>query len=190
MIGEVINSFHSEPGERKGIPLGNLTSQVFANVYMNELDQFMKHILKVKYYLRYADDFLLLSTNKKKLESLILPISEFLQRELKLELHPNKIILRKLGWGIDFLGYVVLPHYRLPRTKTKRRMFMKLKEKVGLVNFDQSLQSYLGYLSHANSYKLTQKLKNQIWLWGEQKLNPPIFLFLLNRQPARVCSLK
>jgi len=63
LLRQGIDSFHSERGESKGIPLGNLTSQIFANVYMNELDQFIKHELKVKYYLRYADDFLLLSTD-------------------------------------------------------------------------------------------------------------------------------
>lgn len=164
LLSEVLNSFNSEAGEGKGIPLGNLTSQVFANIYMNELDQFIKHKLKIKYYLRYADDFVLLSNNKKDLENCLFPIKEFLEKELKLELHPNKIIFRKLDWGIDFLGYIVLPHYILPKTKTKKRLLKKLREKVGEENFDQSLQSYLGYLSHANSYKLTQKLKYQIWL--------------------------
>ena len=169
LIRSVIDSFNSESGEGKGIPLGNLTSQVFANIYMNELDQFIKHRLKVKYYLRYADDFVLLANSKKELENLILPISEFLQNEHKLELHPNKIIIRKLDWGIDFLGYIVLPHYILPRTKTKKRLFKKLRDKIGEGNFDQSLQSYLGYLSHSNSYKLTQQLKNQVWIWEERK---------------------
>ncbi len=166
LLSEVLNSFNSEVGEGKGIPLGNLTSQVFANIYMNELDQFIKHKLRVKYYLRYADDFVLLGSSKKELENRILPISKFLEEELKLELHPNKIIFRKLEWGIDFLGYVILPHYILPRTKTKKRVFEKLKIKINDENFNQSLQSYLGYFSHAKSFKLTQKLKNQIWMWG------------------------
>lgn len=78
------------------------------------------------------------------------------------------MILRRLDWGIDFLGYVVLPHYILPRTKTKRRVFKKLKLKLGSPNFNQSRQSYLGYLSHANSYKVAQQLKNQIWFWQEE----------------------
>lgn len=90
---------------------------------------------------------------------------QILQKNLKLELHPQKIILRKLTMGIDFLGYIVLPHYRLPRTKTQRRIFKKLKMKFNSPMFGQSLQSYLGYFSHANSYKLTQQLQNQIWLW-------------------------
>lgn len=91
-------------------------------------------------------------------------IRKFLKINLNLELHPKKIIVRKLNWGIDFLGYIVLPHYILPRIKTKRRIFKKLREKINNPNFNQSLQSYLGYLCHANSFKLTQKLKNEIWL--------------------------
>ncbi|MBI2074759.1 MAG: hypothetical protein HYT83_02885 [Candidatus Levybacteria bacterium] len=88
-----------------------------------------------------------------------------MSNELKLELHPNKVTFRKLEWGIDFLGYVVLPYYTVPRTKTKRRIFKKIKEKVCLENFNQSLQSYLGYLGYANSFKIAQELKNQVWLW-------------------------
>lgn len=94
-------------------------------------------------------------------------ISRFLKNHLKLKLHPQKIILRKLNWGIDFLGYIVLPHYILPITKTKKRIFKNLKLKVNDSNFNQSLQSYLGYLKHAQSFKLVQLLQNQIWLWRE-----------------------
>lgn len=150
LISQVIDSFPD------GLPLGNLTSQVMANIYLNELDQFLKHNLKIKYYLRYADDFVILDNRKDKLESLIKPITQFLNQSLKLELHPKKVFFRKLEWGIDFLGYIVLPHYRLPRTKTKRRVFRNLKLK--------SLPSYLGYLSHSNSYKLQQELKNLAYL--------------------------
>jgi len=170
LLFQVIKSFHSEFGEGKGIPLGNLTSQVFANIYLNTLDQFVKQKLKVKYYVRYADDFLLLSDSKEHLHNLISPIKAFLQNELKLEFHPNKIIFRKLDWGIDFLGYIVLPHYRLPRTKTKRRILEKIKEKIDLPIFEKSLQSYLGYLSHANTFKLSQRLKNQVWYLSKSNL--------------------
>ncbi len=166
LLAEVIGSFNSDKGTYKGIPLGNLTSQIFANIYMNELDQFIKHDLRAIYYLRYADDFILLSENKNILYPWINTSRQFLQTKLKLELHPKKIILRKLDWGIDFLGYIVLPYYILPRTKTKRRMFKKLQEKIGSDNFNESLQSYLGYLKHANSYKLKNKLKNKIWFWN------------------------
>jgi retron-type reverse transcriptase len=158
LLNEIIGSFHSETGNGKGIPLGNLTSQVFANIYMNELDQLVKHKLKVKYYLRYADDFILLSSKKAYLEEILPKIDNFLISRLKLSLHPKKIIFRKHTWGIDWLGYIVLPHYILPRTKTRKRMMKKLEEKMGKQNFNQSLQSYLGYLKHANTYELRQKL--------------------------------
>lgn len=166
LLKEIINSFP------QGIPLGNLTSQIFANIYLNELDQFIKQSLKVKYYLRYADDFVILSATKRNLRDeqawpgcVVKPIEEFLGDNLKLQLHPQKIIHRKLDWGIDFLGYIILPHYILPRTKTKKRIFKNLKEKISTDNFNQSLQSYLGYLSHSDSFKLRQRLKQQIWLW-------------------------
>lgn len=70
-----------------------------------------------------------------------------------------------LEWGIDFLGYIVLPHYILPRTKTRKRIFEKLEGKIGKDNFNQSLQSYLGYLKHASSHRLIGKLENQVWFW-------------------------
>jgi len=161
LLEQIIYSFHSDKGKERGMPLGNLTSQVFANIYLNELDRFVKHKLKTQYYIRYADDFLLLSKNKELLYRYVDVLRQFLNNELKLELHPDKIIFRKLEWGIDFLGYVVLPHYILPRTKTRRRIFKKLKEKIDLESFNQSLQSYLGYLKHANSYKLTRELKEK-----------------------------
>ena len=162
LLKQIIYSFYSDKGEGKGMPLGNLTSQVFANIYVNKLDQFVKHKLKIKYYIRYADDFLILSDYKDTLQRSLVAISEFVKNNLNLELHPKKIIFCKLEWGIDFLGYIVLPHYVLPRTKTQKRIFKKLQEKIGSENFSQSLRSYLGYLRHANSFKLAQRLKNQI----------------------------
>ncbi len=156
-----------------GIPLGNLTSQVFANIYLNELDQYVKHKLGIRYYLRYADDFLILSEDNESyktegrklcLSRLLVPLEKFLKTNLNLELHPKKIIFRKLNWGIDFLGYIILPHYILPRTKTKQRIFKKLKTKINSPTVNQSLQSYLGYLNHASSYKLSREIKNLIWL--------------------------
>lgn len=172
LISQVVNSFHSESGERKGIPLGNLTSQILANIYLNELDQFVKHDLKVKYYLRYADDFLFLSENKRYLKELIGPLTGFLKEHLKLKLHPHKILFRKLDWGVDFLGYIVLPHYCLPRTKTKQRIFKKLETKtkdlkagkITRVFFNQALQSYLGFLGHACSYRISQQLRDHFSL--------------------------
>ena len=170
LLESIVESYESAPG--KGIPIGNLTSQIFANIYMNEFDQFVKHRLKVKRYVRYTDDFALILESPEELRKLLIPISEFLENELALKLHPNKIILTRLSQGVDFLGYVIFPKYRLLRTKTKYRMFKKLekrmeKYKAGDItrsNFEQSLQSYLGVLSHANTYKLREKTLNQLWI--------------------------
>lgn len=161
LIDEVIDSFHSEAGKGKGIPLGNLTSQIFSNIYLNELDQFIKHKLKIKYYLRYADDFIILDANKRYLNTYLDSTKDFVQNNLKLELHPKKIIIRRLSWGIDFCGYIVLPHHTLPRTKTRRRIFMKVTKHH---TSHQALQSYLGYFSHAKSNKTRQNLKNLFWV--------------------------
>ncbi|MFH1978821.1 MAG: RNA-dependent DNA polymerase, partial [Patescibacteria group bacterium] len=136
-------------------------------------DQFVKQKLKVKFYARYTDDFVIVSRNKNYLEELIGPIKDFLKNNLALKLHPKKISIRKMDWGIDFLGYVTLPRYRLLRVKTKQRIFKKLKEQtkqfkqnaVSEQTLNQSLQSYLGVLTHANTYRLSEDLKNQFWFW-------------------------
>lgn len=154
LIENILKSFSKDIG----IPIGNLTSQIFANIYLNELDKFIKQELKVKYYIRYADDFIILSRSREYLEELITQIGVFLKINLKLSLHEDKIILRKYNQGIDFLGYIVLPHYVLPRTKTIKRMFRKLEEKRYSDNFNKTLESYLGYLSHAYAYKLQREI--------------------------------
>ena len=163
LIKQVVNSFVSDNGvsPRKGIPLGNLTSQIFANVYLNELDRFIKHNLKIKYYLRYADDFIILDQDQTYLYRCIDTLKQFLADRLKLELHSAKILIRKFSWGIDFCGYIVLPHYIIPRTKTRRRIYKKvLKDKVS----PQSFQSYLGYFSHTDSYQVQNDFTNIYYL--------------------------
>lgn len=153
LIEKVIDSFEYAPG--KGMPLGNLTSQLFANVYMDPLDKFVKHKLKARYYLRYADDFLVLSKSQDELMGYFVEIWRFLKEELKLDLHPNKISLRKYAWGFDFVGYVARPHYSIPRKRTIERMKRDLTIMRGQ-RFDKinpTLQSYLGYLKHVNGYR-------------------------------------
>jgi len=150
--------------------LGNVTSQIFANIYLNELDQFAKHVLREKYYLRYCDDFIILGTDEKYLQKLIAEIDNFLKSKLKLNLHPYKIIIRKFYQGIDFLGYVVLPHHRVLRTKTKKRMMKKLRAKYaslqsGIItkeSLNQSFQSYLGALKHCEGWKIRKRILSTI----------------------------
>ncbi len=154
LLKNIIESFDKSSG--KGIPLGNLTSQLFANIYMNEFDQFIKQKLKVKYYIRYADDFVILSPDKVYIESLINIIQDFLNKKLLLSLHPNKVFIKTFSSGVDFLGWVHFPKHRVLRTVTKRRMFKSLK----INPKEEIMQSYLGLLSHGN----TEKLKNKISL--------------------------
>jgi hypothetical protein len=144
----------------------------FANIYLHELDDFIKQELRERYYLRYCDDFIILSNDENHLKSLIASIREFLTKNLQLELHPKKLVIRKLSQGIDFVGYVHFSNHTLVRTRTKQRMKKRLKEaykaylqgKMDDVNLDQKLQSYLGILSHANQHTLSQAVKNAYWI--------------------------
>jgi RNA-directed DNA polymerase len=158
LLNNIINSFHNK--QRKGLPLGNLTSQLFINIYMNSFDQHVKHQLKAKYYIRYADDFIIISKNKEDLISLLAKIQSFLLNDLKLRLHPRKILLKTLSGGVDFLGWIHFSNYRVLRNKTKHRMMRKIKHNAK----PESLASYLGLLKHGNSYKIKQELLNNYWI--------------------------
>lgn len=151
LLSRVIDSFSARQGLAEvGLPLGNLTSQLLVNIYMNEFDQFMKRKLKVEHYVRYADDFVILSEDKKYLEIILLQISNFLEKELKLQLHPDKVFIKTIASGVDFLGWVNFPYHRTLRTSTKNRMLKNLKRNPK----EASLKSYLGMLSHGNAYSI------------------------------------
>ncbi|MEK7528426.1 MAG: reverse transcriptase/maturase family protein, partial [Patescibacteria group bacterium] len=164
LLHAIIDSFHTQAG--KGIPLGNVTSQLFSNIYMNPFDQYMKRTAMAKYYLRYADDFVVLSRDRNYLEELISKMRNFLYDSLRLEMHPAKISIRKWTHGIDFLGYVSFPYYAILRTKTKKRMLKKMRKRRALFqqgviteySFNQSLQSYLGILKHCRGSQLANVL--------------------------------
>ena len=134
-----------------GLPLGNLTSQLLVNIYMNEFDYYVKRELKCKYYIRYADDFVILSADSAYLENLLPKISKFLLNNLKLQIHPNKVFIKTINSGLDFLGWVHFSHHRVLRTSTKRRMLNALREKDVK---KETIQSYLGLVSHGNTYKI------------------------------------
>ena len=154
LLERIIRSFSTEPG--KGLPLGNLTSQLFANIYLNELDQFMKHTLKARRYVRYADDFVILSESRERLEDLIPEIRGFLRERLVLELHPDKVFIKTFASGIDFLGWVHFLDHRVLRTTTKRRMLRRLRE----THSEATISSYRGLLQHGNAYGLTRLLES------------------------------
>lgn len=169
LLGQVIDSFHTnthinhsvymqndtlsamtESVSLKGLPLGNLTSQLLVNIYMNEFDQYVKHKLKVKYYIRYADDFVVLSEDKEYLENVLKQMKEFLESKLKLNMHPNKVFIKTIYSGVDFLGWVHFLKHRVLRTATKKRMFRNINKNLK----PNTIQSYLGMLSHENGHKL------------------------------------
>lgn len=156
LLGQVIESFHTNGASGKGLPLGNLTSQLLVNIYMNEFDQFVKHKLKVRYSIRYADDFVLLSQDKVELERLLAQMKHFLHARLKLNMHPDKVFIKTFASGVDFLGWVHFADYRVLRMVTKKRMMRNLA-RPGIT--PETTQSYLGLLSHGNAKKLSAKIR-------------------------------
>lgn len=143
----------------RGLPIGNLTSQFFANIFLNQLDQFIKHTLKAHFYLRYADDFVLLSQDKDELLLWKEEIKNFLAKRLNLQLHPRRQKLQPISNGIDFLGYIIRPHYILVRRRVINNLKAKLKEfKHCPEKLKASLASYLGHFLWANCYNLSIKL--------------------------------
>jgi hypothetical protein len=161
---------------------------------LNVFDQFIKHKCHIKYYIRYTDDFVIVSENKAGLIELLPKIRSFLSERLLLELHSTKISIRPIQQGIDFLGYVTRPHHRTLRTRTKKRMMKKLKRLIVEVNagnllvssFGCSFNSYLGVLSHAKSYRLREEIINSVFF----DLNPEFLAEFLKtkRRPPKGTS--
>lgn len=160
----------------KGLPIGNLNSQFFANVYLNGLDQFVKHQLRCRYYLRYCDDFVLLSRDREELSRWRDRIETYLRENLLLELNSKREKLRPVSNGIDFLGYIVRRDYLLVRRRVVNNLRSKLKDSEKLLVregrfvkrylYDETilnqlfatLSSYLGHFKMANSYNLCRSL--------------------------------
>ncbi|MEK7622089.1 MAG: reverse transcriptase/maturase family protein [Patescibacteria group bacterium] len=155
LLGKIIFSFNSGV-TNTGLPLGNLTSQLFANVYLNELDQFIKHELKLKHYIRYADDFVILHHDRNYLLQILSVINSFLLEKLKLTLHPDKVFIKTLASGVDFLGWIHFPDHRVLRTATKRRMFRNLAVKK---DNEATVASYLGMLRWGNGWGLKKQIQ-------------------------------
>ena len=161
LLQSIVGSFHSPHSKSwipafagmtglKGLPLGNLTSQLLVNIYLNEFDQFVKHKLKAKYYIRYADDFIILNRDKNTLEVIVRYIELFLRYRLRLTLHPKKVFIETFASGVDFLGWIHFPNHRVLRTSTKRRMFRRANE--------YNLTSYFGLCKHGDTFKIQEKI--------------------------------
>lgn len=169
--------FHTPP--LRGLPIGNLISQFFANVYLNEIDQYIKHTLKAENYFRYVDDMVLLHKNPRQLRAWSDKIDVFLQKKLNLALHPEKTVLKPVKTGINFVGYIVKPQYTLVRNRTVKKFKNKLwkfNQKILTTNPVQPIRlwtpelrlefqkmlavinSYYGVFKHADTFKLRRHL--------------------------------
>lgn len=156
-------------GELSGLPIGNLTSQMFANIYLNELDQFCKHTLKIHYYIRYMDDIIILSKDKKELHRFKDEIEQFVNDRLGLCLN-NKTAIRPVSMGIEFVGYRVWSSHKKMRKKSVLKMKRRIREvkhlyKVGRLDITQvkaTMASYFGLLKNCNSFNLRKKLSDTL----------------------------
>ena len=155
---------YSNKGET-GLPIGNYTSQLFANVYLNEMDQYIKHKLKCKYYFRYMDDGVILIKTKEEAKEILEKIKTFLEEKLKLELN-SKTQIFKNKQGVNFCGYKI-NEYRLKiRDKGKRKLKKKIKElkykitqgEITSKEAKKYLAGHMGYIKIANTYNLEKKL--------------------------------
>ncbi len=159
-----------------GMPIGNLTSQLFANVYLNELDQYVKHNLRIHYYIRYMDDIIILSDNKRYLHQVKEEIEIFLKEKLALDLN-KKTAIRPISCGIEFVGFRLWPTHR----KLKKSGIKKIKKRIktlqkaygnGSMTFEKvnaSMQSYFGIMKHFNSYNFKTKLLNETAFKRDEK---------------------
>lgn len=152
--------------DRKGLPIGNLTSQLFANVFLNPLDHFVKEVLRERWYGRYMDDFLIIHPDKAHLKEVRGQIRQFLEDSLKLSLHQRKTIIQNVGNGVPFVGYRIFYDHVLIRGSTLLRFRKNYRSKQKLVQmgkidrekFAQTEQSFGGHLKHANAWNLRRKL--------------------------------
>ncbi len=148
------------------MPLGNLTSQFFANVYLNELDYFIKHELKAKYYIRYVDDFVILHSSKSQLKEWKEKINSFLKEKLKLELHKDKSKIISLSKGIDFLGFKNFYNFKLLRKRNIRKIRKKIESfsigKVDYYKITETFQGWQAYAKWANTFKLRKNIVKEI----------------------------
>ncbi|MBI5793845.1 group II intron reverse transcriptase domain-containing protein [Candidatus Uhrbacteria bacterium] len=170
LVGQVVTSHTSHQGTSCGLPLGNVTSQLFANIYLNGFDHWVKEHLRVRWYIRFCDDFILLHESRQFLESAIVQIDSYLSQHLHLQLHPYKVSLRTYQQGIDFLGWVLRPSVRTMRTKTCRRLSHRVD---GLVSqyretgtlqerFSETVQSCLAAFDHGQGFRNQERLIHSV----------------------------
>lgn len=150
LIKEILSSYHANGRSQKGIPLGNITSQIFANVYLNTLDQYVKDVLRCRFYIRYNDDIVLVFQNDENCISTRDAIRCFAKEKLLLDIPIEKTSIRKLRWGVDFLGFVFLSNGMLLRNATKQKIYAHIHT--------ENRHAYLPILQHCNAFNLKTKI--------------------------------
>lgn len=162
-------------GYERGLPIGNLTSQILANFFLTKLDRFIKETLGFKYYGRYVDDFMIVSSDKEKLKSSVDKIIEFAQRELKLTIHPNKRYFQHYTKGVQFIGSVINPNRIYVLNRTKGSLYYKLRnlfnnpDEKRLDKLIMTVNSYIGYMKHYNTYNIRKFFLNNSGLLDKWK---------------------
>lgn len=160
LVQEIIGSMESSPG--KGMPLGNLTSQIFSNAYLHTLDHFAKHTLRVKCYTRYNDDFFVVSESREYLKQIGRKMQFFLADQLLLSIPDEKISLRCLSDGVDVLGSVFFPYGQVPRRRVSRNA-QKVLHETSVSGYTtlgwKRACSYIGLLGHTKSFLLRERLR-------------------------------
>ena len=142
IVKEIVMSYPVQGVHGRGMPIGNLSSQIFSNIYLNELDRFVKYDLKVKHYLRYGDDFVILEKDLPVLESLRAAISDFIVKELKLKINPKSDIIIKSGWELKFLGMVFAERTANLSKRNKKKIYKNL-----------NLENAAGYYGIVKNFK-------------------------------------
>lgn len=150
IIQEIISSHHLTSPHQRGIPLGNITSQIFANIYLNSFDQYVKKELRCRFYIRYNDDIVIVFENNKNIVATRDAVILFVKEKLFLDVPIEKTSIRKIRWGVDFLGFTILPRAILLRDKTKNKIYANIQRK--------NMHSYLSILKHCNSFNLKTKI--------------------------------
>ena len=152
-----------------GLPLGNVTSQLFANLYLNELDQYCKRKLSLKYYVRYMDDMGVIVKTRNKAKIIKKKMSEFVKRKLNLKMNKRKTKIFPLAQGLNMVGYKIWPTHKLLRNSTKKRIKQKLSKfkrlikenKISISKVEQILNSWKGHADHASSENFYRYLENR-----------------------------
>jgi retron-type reverse transcriptase len=154
---------------RIGLPMGNLTSQFFANLYLSPLDHFIKEQLQVKGYVRYVDDFIVFGDNNAELQAKLIRINHFLEK-LRLKIHPKKCHTNPAALGVSFCGQQIFNTHRLLRSDNVRRFWKRLKvvfsdfknRKMGKSELENRLNAWKGHAMQANTFRLCRRIYNQV----------------------------